>query len=172
MEERTDRVDDVVRAWRRELPEVVGNTTELAKRLTQLSTALGEATRRELAAFELTVAQYDVLAALRRAGAPFRMKPSHLVGELLLSSGGAAKTLKQLAARRLVERESDVADGRVAWVRLSAEGVDLAERVVRATSGAQQELFRHLPAEAAEHATAALREVCAAVDDGRPRGPF
>lgn len=72
---------------------------------------------------------------------------------------------RTLAARRLVERAPDAEDGRVAWVRLTPTGADLAERAVRATASAQHEPFRALPTDAAETATAALREVSAAVRD-------
>lgn len=168
MDQGADRADEIVRAWRRELPEIVGPATELAKRITLLAAALNDGTRRRLDEFELTVAEYDVLVALRRDGAPYRMKPSHLVRELLLSSGGTAKVLKQLAARRLVERRPDSEDGRVAWVHLTAAGVDLAERAVRATSAAQQELFLRLPPDVVATATEALRGITAAVS---PRWP-
>jgi DNA-binding MarR family transcriptional regulator len=162
---RADRVDDIIEAWRRELPEIVGPTTEMAKRITLLAAALAKVTRRELNAFELTVAEYDVLVALRRTGSPYRLKPSHLVRELLLSSGGTAKVLKQLADRRLVERHPDAEDGRVAWVHLTAAGADLAERAVRATSAAQRELLRRLPPDVAETATDVLQKVSAVVKE-------
>ncbi|MET7766374.1 hypothetical protein ABZS71_31955 [Streptomyces sp. NPDC005393] len=64
-----------------------------------------------------------------------------------------------------MERAPDAEDGRVARVRLTPTGADLAERAVRATASAQHELFRALPTDAAETATAALREVSAAVRD-------
>jgi DNA-binding MarR family transcriptional regulator len=160
---RADRVDDIIEAWHRELPEIVGPTTELAKRITLLAAALAEVTRRALNAFELTVAEYDVLVALRRVGSPYHLKPSHLARELLLSSGGTAKVLRQLAERRLVERRPDADDGRVAWVHLTGAGADLAERAVRATSAAQQELLRRLPLDVTTTATDALRKVSALV---------
>jgi DNA-binding MarR family transcriptional regulator len=137
----------------------------MAKRITLLAAALAKVTRRELNAFELTVAEYDVLVALRRTGSPYRLKPSHLARELLLSSGGTAKVLKQLADRGLVERHPDAEDGRVAWVHLTAAGADLAEGAVRATSAAQRELLRRLPPDVAKTATDVLRKVSAVVED-------
>jgi DNA-binding MarR family transcriptional regulator len=154
-----DRVDEVIEAWRRELPEIVGPATELCKRLTMLSAVLAEASGSELRDLDLTVAEYDVLAALRRAGHPFRMKPSQLVRELLLTSGGTAKVLRQLAARGLVERAPDAGDGRVSWVTLTLAGVHLAERAVRATSQAQREVFAGIPAGRLAKAAEALREL-------------
>lgn len=163
MADHPDRVDELVDAWRQELPGVVGPAMELTKRITLLAAALGEVTRPELAALKLTVAEYDVLVALRRAGSPYRMMPSRLNRELLLSSGGTAKVLKNLAARRLVRRRADAEDGRVAWVQLTVAGTELAEIAVRATSAAQRELLRRLSPDEAGTAADALRIVCAAV---------
>lgn len=156
-----DRVDEVLQAWSQELPEVLTPTTELTKRITLLAAALAEETRRQVSRLELTVAEYDVLVALRRSGGRYRMRPSVLARELLLSSGGITKVLRALTARRLVERWADDRDGRVAWVGLTPAGVELAERAVRATSDAHRELFSGLPAETIETASAALRQVTA-----------
>lgn len=100
-----------------------------------------------------------ILVALRRAGSPFRMKPSQLVRELLLTSGGTAKALRELAARGLVERSPDAGDGRVSWVSLTAAGADLSERAIRATSKAQQELFARVPPDQVRAAAEALRKL-------------
>lgn len=154
-----DRVDEIIEAWQRELPEVIGPATELCKRLALLSSALAEASARELRGLGLTVAEYDVLAALRRAGPPFRMKPSQLTRELLLTSGGTAKVLRQLTARGLARRTPDTGDGRVSWVSLTPAGVDLSERAVRAASRAQRELFARVPPDQVRAATKALREL-------------
>src|SRR4051794_20368324 len=85
---RMDQVDEAIEAWRTQLPELIGPTSEFEKRLMVLGALLTEVTRRTLARFELTVAEYDVIVALRRTGAPYRMKSSALSRGLLLSSGG------------------------------------------------------------------------------------
>lgn len=157
-----DRVDEVVEAWRRELPDIVGPTTELEKRVLSLAVELEAVTRGRLAGLGLTVAEYDVLAALRRAGSPYRMKPSVLVRELLLSSGGVTNVLKGLTDRGLTERQPDPDDGRASWVRLSAPGVVLAEQALRDCTTARAALFAALSPAAVDDATAALRELSSA----------
>jgi len=71
-----DRVDALLAAWQAELPDVLGPSSELVKRIMLLAADLEEATRRVLPGFGLTVAQFDVLVTLRRAGRPYRMKPT------------------------------------------------------------------------------------------------
>jgi DNA-binding MarR family transcriptional regulator len=164
-----DRVERVIQAWRRELPEILGPTSELAKRITLLAGALERTTRAETGALGLTAAEYDVLAALRRSGPPYRLRPSGLSGELLLSSGGTTKVLSQLSARGLVSRHPDGEDGRVSWVGLTAAGAELAERVIRATSAAQQHVLGGASRDDIAIATGALKRITATMPDGKAR---
>lgn len=154
-----DRADQLMAAWRAELPEVLGPTTELTKRILILAGRLDAATRAELPALGLTVAAYDVLLALRRAGAPYRLRSLQLTQDLLLSTGGTSNVINRLAADGLVHREPDPTDGRSTLIRLTPEGVALAERAVRATSAAHEAVFAGLPPEVIEAATVALRAI-------------
>ncbi|MDI2126538.1 MarR family winged helix-turn-helix transcriptional regulator [Yinghuangia seranimata] len=156
---RPDRADELIAAWERELPEALGPTTELTKRVMLLAAALDAATRRELPEHGLTGAEFDILAALRRAGAGYRMKPNELGRAVLLSSGGTTNTLNRLAARGLVERAPDPHDGRSMLIQLTPEGVELAERAVLANAAAHAAVFAAVPAEAVEAATRALRGI-------------
>src|SRR5690349_3661011 len=85
-----DPVEQILTSWQAELPEVLGPTSELTKRILVLAGELGAATRRELPAFGLTGAEFDVLTALRRSGPPYRLKPNELSRALLLSTGGTS----------------------------------------------------------------------------------
>src|SRR4051812_1273383 len=107
-----DKVDQLISAWERELPSVLFPTTELTKRVMLLADDLSEVTRQVLREHGLTTAEFDVLVSLRRAGAPYRMKPTDLSRSLLLSSGGTSNVTNQLAGRGLVVREADPEDGR------------------------------------------------------------
>ncbi|MFI9050700.1 MarR family winged helix-turn-helix transcriptional regulator [Streptomyces sp. NPDC053427] len=154
-----DPVDALMSAWRTELPEVLRPATELGKRIAHFATALDQATRRVLPELGLTVAEFDILVALRRAGAPYRMKPNELARSLLLSSGGTSNVVNHLADRGLVRREPSPDDGRSTMITLTAEGVALAERAVRANADAHEAVFADASPEAVEAATQALREV-------------
>ena len=152
-----DPVDRVIASWEQELPEVLYPTSELTKRIMLLAGELNAATRRVLRDLELTMAEFDVIVSLRRSGTPYRQKPSDLVRILLLSSGGTSNVTNQLARRGLVVREPDPDDGRGTQIRLTPEGVSLAEQAVKASSAAHAELWAGLPPETLEAATAALR---------------
>ncbi|GAA1135565.1 MarR family transcriptional regulator TamR [Kribbella jejuensis] len=154
-----DPVDRLIASWDQELPEVLYPSSELTKRILVLSGLLNETTRRVLRDLELTTAEFDVIVSLRRSGTPYRQKPSDLSRSLLLSTGGTSNVTNQLVRRGLVVREPDPADGRGTQIRLTDEGIALAEKAVKASSAAHHELWAGLPDEVVEQATAALRKL-------------
>jgi DNA-binding MarR family transcriptional regulator len=160
-----DTVDDIIDTWATELPGVVGLELELGKRAARLSAMLGAQVNTELARLGLTKGEYEILAVLRASGVPYRLRPSDLTNRLLLTSGGTSNLLRRLAAADLVEREADASDARSSWVRLSTEGVKLAEEAVRSASAAQARLLREVPGETVRAAIDALRNVLLALDD-------
>lgn len=163
-----DTVDVIADIWTTELPGVVGLELELGKRAARLSAMLGERVNTELARLRLTKGEYEILAVLRAAGAPYRLRPSDLTNRLLLTSGGTSNLLRRLAAADLIEREADTSDARSSWVRLSAHGVKVAEEAVRSASAAQAELLRGVPPKTVRTAIDALREVLLALGDTSP----
>lgn len=152
-----DPVEQLLAAWRKELPDVLGPTTELTKRVLLLARRLDAATRDVLPGLGLTVAAFDVLAALRRAGEPYRMRSNELAQALLLSTGGTSNVINRLAADGLVHRESDPQDGRSTLVRLTPQGIELAERAVRANTAAHNAVFAGVEPGVITAATQALR---------------
>jgi DNA-binding MarR family transcriptional regulator len=155
----SDPVDRLIASWQRELPEVLYPTSELAKRIMLLAGELNEATRRVLRDLGLTTAEFDVIVSLRRAGTPYRQKPSDLSRSLLLSSGGTSNVTNQLVRRGLVVREPDPDDGRGTQIRLTDEGRALAERAVKASSAAHNELWAGIPDKTIKQAATSLREL-------------
>lgn len=156
-----DPVDDLIDTWRVELPSVLGPESELVKRVLLLARAFGDATASELPELGLTGAEFDVLAALRRAGAPYAGKPNELMKALMLSSGGTSNVINRLETRGLVERQADPADGRGSRVLLTPAGVELAERALKANTAAHAAVVAEVPQETLTAAADALRAVFA-----------
>ncbi|HEX2312475.1 MAG TPA: MarR family transcriptional regulator [Thermomonospora sp.] len=163
--EQPDRVDEMMRAWRAELPEVATVQLELVKRAGRLAARCEEATALVLAEHRMTYAEFDVLATLRRSGPPYRLKPGALARQSMLSSGGISNILLRLSATGLVERRPDPDDGRSSWVCLTEAGRRTAEDLARATSEANARLFEALPAHTAEALAGLLRETLVALGD-------
>lgn len=163
-----DRVDALMAAWQAEQPEMATLPLEIAKRTARLSMLIGAATQRALADFDVTYAEFDVLATLRRAGKPYRLKPGRLAQESMLTTGGTANILQRLTAAGLVEREPHPDDRRSSWVRLTPKGARTATKIAAATSRAYAELLDAVPEKSRHALNDAMREVLIALGDTPP----
>ena len=82
--------------------------------------------------FNLTPAEFEVIATLRTLEPPFRMTPTNLRQALLITPGGITKVLNNLETRKLISRHKSADDGRSTAVQLSDKGIELAENVLPA----------------------------------------
>jgi DNA-binding MarR family transcriptional regulator len=122
-----DEVDRIVTAWRRERPDLDVGPLEVLSRLTRLARYLDRARSAAFARHGLVTWEFDVLAALRRAGEPYQLSPGQLVGQTMVTSGTMTNRIDRLAGRGLVHRLPDPADGRGVMVRLDESGRRLAD---------------------------------------------
>ena len=60
--------------------------------------------------FDLSYAEFDILATLRRAGAPYQRRAGELADHTMVTSGGLTKRVDRLIARGLVERRPEASD--------------------------------------------------------------
>jgi DNA-binding MarR family transcriptional regulator len=117
-----DEVDRLIAAWRRERPDLDVAPMHVLSRVTRLSRHLDLARRQAFADRGLEASEFDVLSALRRAGAPYELSPGQLVRETLVTSGTMTNRVDRLAGKGLVRRLPDPADRRGVIVQLTAEG--------------------------------------------------
>lgn len=78
----------------------------------------------------LSCAEFDVLATLCNHGDRHEMTPSQIQAQMVITSGGLTKVMRQLQQRRLVERRQDDTDLRIKPVRLTASGLRLIEQAM------------------------------------------
>ena len=79
----------------------------------------------------LCLAEFDVLAALRRTPEPHELTPSEVQRSVIITSGGLTKILRQLEARQLVTRSTKATDRRSKPIRMSPTALPLIEQVMR-----------------------------------------
>jgi len=140
-----DWIDELGSVWRREYRHLDTAALPPLVRLARLSLLIESLQDQVLRPFELARGDYGVLAALRRAGAPYELSPSQLTSRLARSSGGMTKILKRLEEAGLVRRVPDPADGRGSRVSLLPAGLELQDRVFEAFLVASQALLKPLP---------------------------
>jgi DNA-binding MarR family transcriptional regulator len=117
-----DEVDRLVEAWGRERADLDLGPMEVLSRVSRLGHHLDRARRLAFTEHGIESWEFDVLAALRRAGTPYELSPGRLLRETLVTSGTMTNRVDRLAARGLVERLPDPKDRRGVLVRLTAEG--------------------------------------------------
>lgn len=87
---------------------------------------------------------FDLLAALRREGAPYELTPTRLLDSTMLSSGGMTKRLDLMTEAGLVERRPDPADRRGTLVGLTRAGKAIVEEAVAAHAANEERLLGSL----------------------------
>ncbi len=139
-----DEVDDLVDAWARERPDLDLGPVEIFSRISRLSRRLDLARREAFEAHGIESWEFDVLAALRRAGAPYELSPGRLLRETLVTSGTMTNRVDRLEARGFVLRSPDPNDRRGVLVRLSPEGKSAVDGAFGALLEAEQGLLADL----------------------------
>lgn len=117
-----DEVDAVVAAWARERADLDLAPVEVFSRVSRLARLLDLARREAFRAHALEPWEFDVLAALRRAGRPYQLTPGALLRQTMVTSGTMTNRVDRLTRRGFVERLPDPSDRRGVLVRLTAAG--------------------------------------------------
>ena len=95
-----------------------------------LANALDAELRPPFAAEGLGNGDFDVLAALRRAGSPYALRHRDLTASMLVTPGAVTKRVDRLLAKGLVTRGAHESDGRGQLVRLTRAGVRFVDRMI------------------------------------------
>src|SRR5919206_4149666 len=105
-----DGVDRVIDAWRRERPDIDVSSIGVLTPALLIGRHLSRARERALRELGTDTPTLDVLATLRRAGAPYRLRTSEIESATSVTAGAVSQRLDRLEARGLVRRERDGED--------------------------------------------------------------
>lgn len=144
-DEGRDEVDRIVRAWRRERPDLDVSPLEVLSRVTRLARHLDIARRSAFARHELETWEFDVLSALRRAGEPYQLSPGALLTQTLVTSGTMTNRIDRLVEHGLVERLPSPGDRRSVIVRLTELGRARVDSAFADLLGVEHGLLDALP---------------------------
>jgi len=162
----TDEVDDLVAAWQAERPDLDVRPMQVLSRISRLARHLDRERRGAFAAHDLESWEFDVLAALRRQGAPYELSPGALLRATLVTSGTMTNRIDRLEEAGLVRRRPDPQDKRGVLVTLTAAGRSRVDAALADLLAAEQALLAGLP-EASRHALADLLRILLAPLDCR-----
>ena len=116
-----DRIDQIREQWRRERPGLDSSGFALVGRLLVLGKLLERRVSHALAPLDLALWAFDVLATLRRQGPPYRLTPTELSRETLLTPGAMTNRVDRLESAGLVRREAEPTDRRGVRVFLTEQ---------------------------------------------------
>ena len=122
-----DAVDRIAEQWARERPELDVGPMLVVGRIHRVAELLDQGLRPVFAQAELGNGDFDVLASLRRAGAPYKLTPTELAGTTMVTSGAVTKRVDRLVQQGLVERTVSTTDGRGRVVALTRKGQQVQE---------------------------------------------
>jgi DNA-binding MarR family transcriptional regulator len=154
-----DDVDRLLADWRRERPGADLSPMEVFSRVSRLSRLLDRARNDAFADHDIAAWEFDVLAALRRAGDPYQLSPGKLLRETMVTSGTMTNRVDRLVARGLVSRSPDPGDRRGVLVRLTEAGKQVVDGALESLLAHELELLRALDAEQRRHLSDLLRTV-------------
>jgi len=139
-----DEVERLITAWKRERPDLDLTPLAVLSRISRISRQLDIARKDAFA--ELETWGFDVLAALRRAGAPHQLSPGQLMQETMVTSGTMTNRLDRLEELQLITREQDPDDGRGSLVTLTKSGVRAVDAALEGLLENERELLGTLTA--------------------------
>jgi DNA-binding MarR family transcriptional regulator len=163
-----DEVDRIVEDWRRERPDLDFSPLEVLSRVGRLAKHLDRARRTAFTRSELEASEFDVLAALRRAGEPFAASPKYLLQQTLVSSGTMTNRIDRLVGRGLVERRTDPHDGRGILVVMTPAGLTRVDAAITRLVDAEAELLGALSPADRRRLSALLRTLSLDFDELGP----
>jgi len=136
--DKDDEVDLLIDAWSRLLPDLDLTPLDVMSRLRRAAVRLAKLRARAFAREGLAAWEFDVLAALRRAGT--ELTATQLVTAAMIGSAAMTTRLDKLTERGLVIRRPNPDDGRGILVAITTDGekrVDAAmTELVRAEASA------------------------------------
>ena len=139
-----DRVARIQAEWAAARPDLDVTPQGIIGRLHRLADHLSAELLPVYAEHGLGEGEFDVLATLRRAGAPYERAPGDLAAHTMVTTGAITKRIDRLVAARLVERRTADGDGRRRIVALTPAGLALIDAAFTAHMANERRLVDDL----------------------------
>ncbi|KRB45449.1 MarR family winged helix-turn-helix transcriptional regulator [Terrabacter sp. Root181] len=162
-----DQVGRIIEAWRRERPDVDVSSIGIVTPIWRLGSIITDHRARVLAAHGLEQSHLDVLATLRRTGAPYRLTAGELSRHCRVTAGATTQRVQAMEALGFVERVREEPDRRTVHVQLTPEGLARLDGIFADVMAGDESLLAGL----APRQRTALEELLRAWLDGLERGP-
>lgn len=123
----TDHVSGILAQWAAERPDVDVSPIGIVGRISRLSLVVEKELMHAFTQFGLNHWSFDMLATLRRTGAPYQLSPTELFRSMMVTSGTMTNRIDRLAEKGWVRRIPDPQDRRGILVELTEQGRELID---------------------------------------------
>ena len=117
-----DKLDESLRVWAREIPDLNSVTEGIVERIQILGKAFDRSLEETLSQYGLDHRSYHLLGRLRSYGPPYRRSPGQLAADMRLSSGAMTNRLDRMEAAGLIRRLPDPDDRRGSLIEPTETG--------------------------------------------------
>ncbi|MEU0843165.1 MarR family transcriptional regulator [Streptomyces sp. NPDC005962] len=161
----TDTVDVILQQWERVRPDLDASPMGVIGRLSRAARLTGQRVDDYLRSEGLESWEFDVLATLRRAGAPYTLSSKELASASMIGAAAMTNRVARLLDRGLLTRETDAQNRRKVKIALTAEGMDLVDRVVEGHIANERTLMEGMTPEQRDHLAHLLRLLLVSLGD-------
>lgn len=159
-----DPIEQLTEGWKRELPDLDTHAMATVAKLNRTMVVLRRRIERHMIDNGSTLAEFDVLSTLRRAGSPYEMKPSAIARATMLSPSGMTHRIDQLETAELIERVPDPNSRRTAPVALTEQGQAKAEHLARSLAEVEEQALHTLTGKEREQLDKLLAKLLQGLD--------
>ncbi len=125
-----DIIDTLISDWETERPELDASAMGIVGRILSLGKNLEKSASASLCGIGICYSDLDVLATLRRSGAPYALTPTELMQSVLITSGAMTALLDRLTKLEFIYRVVDEKDKRVKRAILTSKGIDIIDKAI------------------------------------------
>lgn len=159
-----DALDRILKQWKTVRPDLNAWPMAVIGRISRLERLIDEQMKAACSGFGIERWGFDVLATLRRSGAPFALTPTQLYRSLLLTSGAITNRLDRLETAKLLVRSSDPNDRRGVLVKLTDKGLKLIDEAVIAHMEIEARMLSQLSLKSQKELADLLRQVSYSIE--------
>jgi DNA-binding MarR family transcriptional regulator len=160
-----DKVDNIIKQWNIERSDLDVSSMELIGRIKRINQFLCQEMAKTFSEHGLNLANFDVLATLRRSGPPYALSPNDLIASTMVTSGTMTNRIDQLTKVGLVERVKNPNDGRSVAVSLTKAGFKIIDAALTDHVMTQDKLTSGLSQDEQEHLNTLLRKFLKKVEN-------
>lgn len=142
-QDNADEVDQIVFAWENQRPDFDARPLSIFSRLLRLGRFVEQIRRVTFAEYGLETWEFEMLAALRRAGNPHQLTAGQLMAETLVTSGTITNRIDQMEKHGYVTRSRDLKDRRVVYVKATRKGIKAVDQAMQALLCVQHQILEN-----------------------------